>query len=202
MDLSTTIKMNNKYINIDLDDPRTAKVADVISNKTSKKIISYLADKEASETEISKDLKIPANTVNYNIKKLLDAGLIEKSKEHFWSVKGKKIPMYRVAKKSIVISPKSFSNGKQAFVSLIVAGVSALGLRSYFNSKIMETSVDSNKVQQVASEGLDYAGASADVPLETASQISSFPEIWMWFFLGALFVLVVYFVLGKLRVFR
>ena len=86
--------MVKKQIVFDLDDPRISNLADVISNKTSKKILNYLAEKESSETEISIDLKLPANTVNYNIKKLLETGLIEKTKNHFWSVKGKKILIY------------------------------------------------------------------------------------------------------------
>ena len=59
---------SKKYIMLELDDEKLKVLTDVLSNKTAKKILEYLADKEASETEISNELKIPANTVNYNIK--------------------------------------------------------------------------------------------------------------------------------------
>lgn len=91
-----------------LDDERSKKVAEVLGNKTCKKIIDYLAEiKEASEKDISDALKIPINTVEYNLKKLLDASLVEKTKNFFWSKKGRKIGLYKLARKHIVISPKS-----------------------------------------------------------------------------------------------
>ena len=61
--------MSNSIM-IDLNDPRTEKIADVISNKTSKKILTLLADNELSESEIAKGIGAPMNTVGYNIKKL------------------------------------------------------------------------------------------------------------------------------------
>ena len=86
--------MTKSSINLDLDDPRIGKIADVISNKTTKKILSMLADSSdfgLSESEISNKLEIPANTVNYNVKKLEEVGLIEKTRKILWSEKGKRI---------------------------------------------------------------------------------------------------------------
>ncbi len=91
-----------------LDDEKSKKVAEVLGNKTCKKIIDYLAEiPEASEKDMSDALDIPINTVEYNLKKLLGAGLVEKTKNFFWSKKGKKIPMYKLARKHIIISPKT-----------------------------------------------------------------------------------------------
>src|SRR3989344_7728375 len=100
--------MSDKFIMMGLDDERSKKMAEVMGNPTCKKILDYLADtNEASQKDISDALNIPMNTLDYNIKKLLDVGLIEKTKNFFWSAKGKKIPMYKLARKHIVISPKS-----------------------------------------------------------------------------------------------
>ena len=123
---------NRKYLMFDLDDDKLSLLTDVLSNKTSKKILEYLADKEASEGEISQDLNLPANTVNYNIKNLVGAGLIEKSKDWFWSVKGKKIPYYKVANKKIIISPKSGSNTKTLLSALLATGIGALLIKWFF----------------------------------------------------------------------
>ncbi|MEK6825474.1 MAG: beta-propeller domain-containing protein [Nanoarchaeota archaeon] len=98
--------MSDKYLNIDLHDPRAAAIAEVLANKTCKKILDLLAEKEMSESDISNLLGIPLNTVGYNMKKLLESGLVVKTKTFFWSVKGKKIPTYRLANKKIVISPR------------------------------------------------------------------------------------------------
>ncbi len=99
---------DKKFILMNLDDDRSKKVAEAISNPSCKKILDYIAsNKEKSEEDISKDLAMPINTVEYNLKKLLESGLIEKSKNFFWSKRGKKINLYKPANRHIVISPKS-----------------------------------------------------------------------------------------------
>ncbi len=99
---------DDKFIMMNLDDERSKNIADVLGNKTCRKIIDYLSDvKEASEKDIADALSMPLNTVEYNLNKLIKSGLIEKTKNFFWSVKGRKIDMYKLANKHIIISPKS-----------------------------------------------------------------------------------------------
>ncbi|MAG50073.1 hypothetical protein CL621_00335 [archaeon] len=100
--------MDDKFVLVGLDDEKSKHIAEVLKNSTCKKILDFLADYgEASEQDISKNLEIPLNTAEYNLKKLIKAGLVEKAKNFFWSVKGKKIPTYKLAKKHIIISHKS-----------------------------------------------------------------------------------------------
>ncbi len=63
--------MTEKYLLFALDDEKSKKLGEVISNTTCKKIANFLAEKESSENDISKELKIPINTVEYNLKKLI-----------------------------------------------------------------------------------------------------------------------------------
>jgi inhibitor of cysteine peptidase len=105
-DEEQTDKMDKdeKFILMGMDD--AAEIADVLKNKTSRKILDYLADrKEASEKDIADGLNIPLNTVEYNLKKLISSRFVKKTGNFFWSVKGKKIPMYKLSRKHIVISP-------------------------------------------------------------------------------------------------
>jgi uncharacterized secreted protein with C-terminal beta-propeller domain len=103
--------MDDKFIVMNMNDERSKHVAEILANKTCKKIIDYLAEtKEVSEKDISDALKMPINTVEYNLQKLLKSGLVEKTKNFFWSRKGKKIPMYKLSRKHIVISPSSKSS--------------------------------------------------------------------------------------------
>ncbi len=96
---------------MNMNDERSKHVAEILANKTCKKIVDYLAEvKEVSEKDISDALKMPINTVEYNLQKLLKSGLVEKTKNFFWSRKGKKILTYKLAKKHIVISPSSNSS--------------------------------------------------------------------------------------------
>src|SRR3989338_7214274 len=104
-------------IEIDLNDPRAGKIADALSNKTAKKILNYLTDKEEmSGSEIAAELNLPLNTVTYNLKTLTDAGLIEKANRLFWSSKGKKMELYKLSNKKIIISPRIASRS-------IIAGI-------------------------------------------------------------------------------
>ncbi len=100
--------MTEKYLSINLEDENSSKIAEVLANKTSKKILSLIAenDKGISQGDIALRLKINMNTLDYNIKKLLDSGLIEEAKDFFWSVKGKRIKTYKLANKRIIISTK------------------------------------------------------------------------------------------------
>jgi len=83
-------------------------MAEALGNPTCKKIIDYLSDNSGkSEEDIAKAMGMKLNTLEYNLKKLLDSGLVEKTKSFFWSKKGKKIPLYKLANKHIIISPKS-----------------------------------------------------------------------------------------------
>jgi len=98
---------DEKFMLVSLEDAKIKSLAEVLGNKTCKKIIDYLADnEEASQKDLSLALDIPMNTMEYNMKKLLLSGLVQKRKNFFWSKKGKKIVMYELSNKSIVISPK------------------------------------------------------------------------------------------------
>ena len=116
---------------MDMNDERTKKVAEVMGNATCKKIIEFLAEiKEASEKDISDALGIPLNTAEYNLKKLIESGLAEKTKNFFWSTKGKKIEMFKLANKHIVISPKPKKrpdmNALKTILPIMVIALTAL----------------------------------------------------------------------------
>ena len=125
--------MADKFILLGIDDKRSKDIAEVIGNPTCKKILNFLADeKEASVTDISNALNVPLNTIDYNIKKLVNTGLVEKVKNFFWSTKGRKIEVYKIAKKHIIISPKMSKPSPAAlrailpvFAILIIAAIIA-----------------------------------------------------------------------------
>ncbi len=122
---------DDKFILMGLNDDSSKHVAEVLKNDTCKKILDFLAEtREASEKDISDGLEIPINTVEYNLKKLIKARLVTRSGNFFWSVKGKRIPMYKLAKKHIIISPgkkPSLSYLKTLLpVILVLAGLLAI----------------------------------------------------------------------------
>ena len=98
-----------KFLLLSLEEEKARELANAINNETARKILNFLSEKEASEHKLSELLNIPASTVHYNIRQLLKANLIE-IKDFYWSEKGNKVQVYRVANKLIVIAPKSTTN--------------------------------------------------------------------------------------------
>jgi DNA-binding transcriptional ArsR family regulator len=120
-----------KYVLISLEDKKAGKLAEAINNKTCRKILDLLAEDEASESEIAEKLKLPLNTIDYDVKKLKEAGLIEE-KRHLFSVKGKRIPIYRISNKNIVISPRKTKKLTGILPVMIIASIFT-GFLLWFN---------------------------------------------------------------------
>lgn len=188
--------MTDNYLMIDVNDPRSDKIAEAISNKTSKKILNLLAEKEMSASDLAENLNVPLNTVGYNLDKLVDSGLIEEVKGFFWSVKGKKIKSYKLSNKKIVISPKSFTRG--IVPTVVLVGLASLGIFMWEKSQAVLSKVapDYSYSQamgnEVASTGaVKVADAAVRAPMDynVPLQISSG---WAWFLLGALVALVIF----------
>src|SRR3989344_100243 len=97
-----------KFILLNLENPESKDLAQAIGSETARKILDLLSEKSLTETTISKRLNIPLSTAHYNIQQLLKANLIE-IKGFVWSDKGKKINIYKVANKLIIIAPKNTS---------------------------------------------------------------------------------------------
>lgn len=214
--------MTKSSIMIDLADERSGKIAEVLSNKTSKRILQSLAEGEKCGSELASGLKLPLNTVSYNLKKLTEAGLIEKSKKFFWSRKGKKMDYYQVVNRRIVIMPKQMVKGVLPAVGVALLG--AVGIWTWTKSKIGSGEVWANEAAQTfAQEGVgaadstvrsfDAAGAVGEIApkaLMDGSQgvaglcmnqtvLNIAQSAWLWFLVGALTGLLVYLVWNFVR---
>ncbi len=183
---------NDNFILISLDDEKSKSIAEVLSSATCKKIINYLAENtEASQKDLSDALNIPLNTIEYNIKKLLASGFIQKRKNFFWSKKGKKIIMYEISNKSIVISHKKKVSEKiksilPAFI-LTAAGTFALWVYEkikYSSQNIADLGRD---VLYTVSNPVLEAGSKASDAISPESLITPIgTPLWLWFLVGSL----------------
>ena len=180
--------MAEKYLMLSLEDEQSKYIAEVLGNETCKKILKFLAEKEASESEIAQALKMNLNTVEYNLNKLIKVGFIEKSKKFFWSQKGKKIDVYKLANKSILISPKK-SLAKSIIPVAIISGILAY-IISFFSINFSNRQI-LRPIEEKAVETVSSAGALAESVSETAVGFSAYP-VWAWFLLGAWFALVIF----------
>ncbi len=184
--------MTKNYVMVDLADPRTARIAEVMGNKTCKKILGLLSDKELSESELATRLNVPMNTINYNVKKLVAAGLIESSRS-FWSVKGRKVQSYKISERKIVISPKTMTGG--ILPALLATGAIAFGIKLWSDAQTASSKA-AFYAGDVATRGTETiataAGGTSDVGSTSLySALANAPSLWAWFFVGALFALAV-----------
>ena len=246
---------NKNFLLLSLEDSKTKKIANVVSNESCKKILDYLAKKEATESELAEKLQIPISTVHYNLQQLMETGLINTEEFHY-SKKGKEVLHYKLANKYIIISPKSTYGLKERLkgilpVALLVAGAAGLIqiLSNFFPKKIFKTQVLAGMETKVFEETVEAAPETLDkatpvvekvaetviskgeevaavaggevmtVAEENITTVAEIPtrviertpvlvdktievsehNIAIWFLVGALFALVVYFVWGWIR---
>lgn len=179
----------NNFLLISLDDERSKSLAEVLSSKICKEIINLLTQEELSEKDISEKLNSPINTIEYNLKKLLRAELIEKSSNFFWSVKGKKIPTYKLSNKSIIISSrKSNINSKiKSLLSItIFVGIGIILIKNLtkVSESVLKTAVFENSI------------SSAESFAQTSNVFWTSTPAWFWFLLGAIIVCVIFYILN------
>lgn len=169
---------------IDFNDPRAASVAEVISNKSCKKILSLLASSEFSESELASKSGLPVSTVNYSMKKLVASGLVEKTR-HLISSKGKSVPMYRVSEKHIVISPKTLVRG--TLPAIFVGAALALGLKFWGDYSVKAVNdAGGNEVAKFATTQVQDISSGV-----VTSTIVNSSNAWAWFFIGTLIAVLV-----------
>jgi DNA-binding transcriptional ArsR family regulator len=191
---------------ISLNDEKSQKIAEVLANKTAKKILRYLTDKEKTVTDIAEELNIAINTADYNVKKLIASGLIEK-KSYWWSIKGKKMPTYSVSNKRIIISPKSFSGKLNYLITFVATGVVALGAKLYqYATKPTVSSVnfardEVSAVFEAAPEVVSDAGVAVMTKVaETALAIDVFTIGPIgWFIIGSWLAILLLLILSHIN---
>lgn len=183
-----------KYILVSLEDEKAKELANIISNTTSRKILDYLSTKdEASESEISKELNLPLSTVHYNLQQLRKNNLVE-TKHFIYSEKGKKIELYRVVKKFIVIAPKYTRKNLINSVLplfLISAGISLI---IQWLSNLQTRAADF--AQKTVSEESIKIAQSAAAP---AMEVAKINYYGYWFLAGAWVILIIYILLNLIK---
>lgn len=168
-----------EYIAVSLDDEKAKAIGEVISNETARKILKLLAKKNVTESEIAKELNLPLSTVSYNIKKLLDCKLIEVN-GFYYSEKGNKVNVYRLAKKVVLITPKSsFVKLKNVLLTALAVFACSFAIKLSFKKPIL-------------------AERKVALPIpESTSQLASSNYFALFFIAGAFLALIVYLLLSR-----
>lgn len=193
--------MVESEISISLSDDNLKNVVEVLGSKSAVRILEILAEEDLSVGEISDKLGMKLNTVDYNVRKLLDAGLIEKV-SHLWSVKGRKILVYRACNRRIVISP--IKKTKNFLLGWLGIGVVALGMKGLnFGREIVSDDVLMKSVSDVAprTEMLAVNVGMTESVLSAGGNVSFWMSFagWEWFLFGVWVSVLVFFVYGMLK---
>src|SRR3989338_2621545 len=179
--------VKEKFVLVSLQEDKAKKLAQVITNDSCRRILDYLADKESTESELAKNLGLPISTVHYNLKQLVDGGLVVVDEFHY-SEKGKEVNHYKIANKYIIIAPKSTWGIKEKLKSLlpvvlIIAAASFIleffnknnYLRSSFSKTLqvqdglMSAQIAQEAAKSVSNVALDEsASAASDAVVQTA----------------------------------
>jgi predicted transcriptional regulator len=195
------------FLLLSLEDTKIKKVSNVISNDSCRKILDYLSNKEATESELATNLQLPISTVHYNLQQLMETGLIT-SEEFHYSQKGKQVNHYKIANKYIIIAPKKTFGIKEKLKSILPVALIASGaaivinlVKNYFQRSAVTVTQEAVVAKSMAAEKA-VTSAPAMLPQgateATSKAVYLLPQnIALWFFIGALFTLVVYFILNQ-----
>jgi DNA-binding transcriptional ArsR family regulator len=183
-----------------LNDEQAEVLGKIIANKTSRKILNLLAKKPQTESDIARELKIPISTIDYNIKQLLKARLIQ-TKDYFWSEKGNKMPIYSLSKKLVLIAPQGTNIMKNKIknlfpVLLITFGISVAIRMVYPSANIAITQMYAEKSANVLTTGVETGAEIAtevtrNIPL-VSTLIQEATKYAAFFFGGALLTILLY----------
>ena len=198
---------NKNFLLLSMEDQQIKKISNVISNDSCRKILDFLSNKDATESELAEKLGIPISTVHYNLQQLQDASLVN-SEEFHYSKKGKEVNHYRLANKYIIIAPKKTFGIKEKLRGILPVVLIAAGAAGIIQLVSKYLSSSTYQIKEMAAEKIatanQYAGAAAPSLTKSAPEVAKTTNLLtqnlaLWFLAGALFALLVYFIVSLIR---
>lgn len=198
---------DEKLLILPLNDKNSKKISQIISSDTARDILDALASAPRSTTEIAEQLGIPLTTVQYNLEKLREAGLVKVARTKY-SKKMKPVKLYTPQRKLVVIVPEQTS--KRDVIAtlkryLVVAAVAVVGSGAIelLTMRMGRQAWDAG-IRSVPEAGGNGVPAPAYASLATPSPEKAFGAVpgfdifahpGLWFLFGCLFVILVVFLL-------
>lgn len=198
--------VNKNFLLVSLEENKAKKIAEVINNDTSRKIIDFLAKKDATESELSKELGIPISTIHYNIKQLQDAGLVVVEEFHY-SKKGKEVNHYTLANKYIIIAPvnkdSKFLDALKKILPITIITTGVAFIMQLFDTLTFSKSNTLISAESVIMDEASRAGAAkfmATAPMAQEAVRPAFQSTpTAYFLMGGLAVIIIYFIYEFVR---
>ena len=184
----------SNFLLVDLNEPKTKKLAETITSETSRKILNYLAErKDDSEAKIAEALQLPISTVHYHLQKLQEAGLVTVEEFHY-SPKGREVNRYKLANKYIIIAPQKVEGLREKLKGILPVVGMVLGIGLVIKFIQSATAPIMSKTGDLAVEAKPSAAFETVSSFSEGGSIStvSQPDIVFWFFMGSVVSLVLY----------
>ncbi len=185
-------------------------ITQTVSNETAMEIMELLAEGPLSTSKVAERLGIPLTTAQYNIEKLMEAGLVKVARTKY-SEKGREVKLYEAYNRAIIILPGKSGAGaaldalKRYLVLLPIVAV-ASAIVEYFLSPAPSAttfgrSEGGEALLQAASSPVPVYAPKAAPPLDLASQALSpfLQHPGILFFMGCLLALFLIIVMEYLR---
>lgn len=204
---------------VSLKNEEAQQVTKVLSNPTAKKIMEYLSTHtKATETSLSKKLRLPLSTVHYTLAQLTKSKLVTIEEFHY-SQKGREVQHYSLANQFIVFTPHPVWDIREK-LSQVLPMVALAGGISYWiqqkfgmiaqyaptlaaptAAKVAPEIVEAlPAAQNIAYDSLEanLVSMGESLPAMAAPPIQTIPIGW-YFFLGFVLALVLYLVYDYYR---
>jgi len=195
---------DEKLLILPLNDKNSKKISQVISSDTARNILEALASTPRSASEIAEKLGIPLTTVQYNLEKLYDAGLVKVERTKY-SRKMKPVKIYAPQRKFVVIAPgkadkKDVIAALKRYLTVIVFAVFGSAAIEFFTMKLKTPALE-EATRGIANQEAPapmYAPTPIPAPVSPEKAIDSvalgvdiFAHPGLWFLFGCLFVILV-----------
>ncbi|MEA2076370.1 MAG: winged helix-turn-helix domain-containing protein [Euryarchaeota archaeon] len=210
---------DEKLLILPLNDKNSKKLSQIISNDTARNILEAIASQSLSASQIAEKLGIPLSTVQYNLDKLSDAGLVKVERTKY-SEKGKEVKIYAPQRKFVVIVPEK-TNRKDViatlkrYLAMIAFAVVGSGIIEFLAIKMkgpigeVTRSIPEKGLPVIPSPTpmsvpspmptpMPMAPPEGILDIDTALGFDFFAHPGLWFLFGALFVILAVFVIDYL----
>ncbi len=200
---------DEKLLILPLNDKNSKEISQIISNDTARNILETIASEPLSTSEIAEKLSIPLTTVQYNLDKLNNAGLVKVERTKY-SEKMKHVKIYAPQRKFVVIVPEK-TNRKEViaalkrYLTVIFFAVVGSGMIEFLTMRIKGPAWE-EATRSIAEKG---GGVPAPIPaptpipapvspekaIDAALRFDIFAHPGLWFLFGCMFVILAIFLI-------
>ena len=189
-----------KLLILPLNDKSSKLISQIISNDTARDILETISDAPRSTTEIAEKLGIPLTTVQYNLEKLAEAGLVKVARTRY-SRKMKPVKLYAPQRKYVVIAPGKADKSDVIAALKRYLTLIAVAIFGSLTIEALMIRLGAGPVEDMAIRSVpDGYGGGGEAPLYAPAPVPEkgiaagagfeiFTHPGLWFFLGCLVVL-------------